>query len=92
MKNMGEKGAESSKVDSARALIRALSTKTKVAFHVIDRTSITINKLRDEELWPLITELIQKYIALVFAVNDQFTICCVLIFFCKYIMLIYLLT
>ncbi|KAG8654512.1 protein ALTERED PHOSPHATE STARVATION RESPONSE 1 [Manihot esculenta] len=60
IKNIGEKDAEANKVDSARNLIRALSTKIKVAIQVIDRTSIAINKLRDEELWPLISELIQK--------------------------------
>lgn len=66
IKNIGEKDAEANKVDSARNLIRALSTKIKVAIQVIDRTSIAINKLRDEELWPLISELIQKYVYFIF--------------------------
>ncbi|KAJ9165880.1 hypothetical protein P3X46_020697 [Hevea brasiliensis] len=60
MKNIGMKGEDAKEVDSARTLVRALSTKIKVAIQVIDRTSIAINKLRDEELWPLIGELIQK--------------------------------
>lgn len=59
---MGEKGVQANKVDSTRTLIRTLSTKMRVAIQVIDKISITINKLRDEELWPQISELIQKYV------------------------------
>ncbi|XP_050228335.1 protein ALTERED PHOSPHATE STARVATION RESPONSE 1-like [Mercurialis annua] len=65
IKNMVDKGAKgTNKADSAADLIRALSTKIKVAIHVIDRTSITINQLRDEELWPLISLLIQKLLGM----------------------------
>ncbi|XP_002510652.2 protein ALTERED PHOSPHATE STARVATION RESPONSE 1 [Ricinus communis] len=70
MKDMGEKGAESNKVRSDRALIRALSTKIKVAIHVIDRTTVTINKLRDEELWPMISQLSQKLLGMWKAMLD----------------------
>ncbi|XP_020535443.1 protein ALTERED PHOSPHATE STARVATION RESPONSE 1 isoform X2 [Jatropha curcas] len=64
MKNMGEKAAEANKLDSARTVVRTLSTKIKVSIQVIDRTSITISKLRDEELWSLINELIQKLLGM----------------------------
>ncbi|KAF2324763.1 hypothetical protein GH714_016691 [Hevea brasiliensis] len=70
VKNIGEKGAEANRVDSARTLIRALSTKIKVAIQVIDRTSIFISKIRDEELWPLISELIQKLLEMWKAMLD----------------------
>ncbi|KAJ6399709.1 hypothetical protein OIU77_020293 [Salix suchowensis] len=60
MNNLDEKGADANKVNSTRSLLRMLSTKIKVAIQVIDKISITINKLRDEELWPLISNLIEK--------------------------------
>ncbi|GMN34810.1 hypothetical protein TIFTF001_004904 [Ficus carica] len=45
------------KANSIRAFLRDLSTKLKIAFQIVDRISLAINKLRDEELWPQITEL-----------------------------------
>jgi hypothetical protein len=62
MNNLDENGADANKVNSTRSLLRMLSTKIKVAIQVIDKISTTINKLRDEELWPLISNLIEKYV------------------------------
>ena len=62
MKSMDQKGADASRVDSTRTLIRALSTKMRIAVQIIDKIAITINKLMDEELWPLINELIHRYV------------------------------
>ncbi|KAJ6680932.1 hypothetical protein OIU74_019420 [Salix koriyanagi] len=64
MNNLDEKGADANKVNSTRSLLRMLSTKIKVAIQVIDKISITINKLRDEELWPLISNLIEKVLVM----------------------------
>uniref|UniRef100_A0A6N2LFF5 DUF632 domain-containing protein n=1 Tax=Salix viminalis TaxID=40686 RepID=A0A6N2LFF5_SALVM len=64
MNNLDEKGADANKVNSTRSLLRMLSTKIKVAIQVIDKISITINKLRDEELWPLISNLIEKVLGM----------------------------
>ncbi|XP_051137435.1 protein ALTERED PHOSPHATE STARVATION RESPONSE 1-like [Andrographis paniculata] len=58
LKNLDEKGAETSKVDANRSLVRSLSTKIKIAMQVVDKISVKINNLRDEELWPQIQELI----------------------------------
>ncbi|KAF8405519.1 hypothetical protein HHK36_010426 [Tetracentron sinense] len=58
LKRLDERGAEAHKVDSTRTLIRTLSTKIRIAIQVVDKISIKINKLRDEELWPQINELI----------------------------------
>ncbi|XP_043709822.1 protein ALTERED PHOSPHATE STARVATION RESPONSE 1 isoform X2 [Telopea speciosissima] len=58
LKRLDEKGAEAHKVDSTRTLVRTLSTKIRIAIQVVDKISVTINKLRDEELWPQINELI----------------------------------
>lgn len=63
MKSLTQKGGDARRVDSMRTLIVALSTKMIVAVQVIDNIAITINKLMDEELWPLINELIHRYIA-----------------------------
>lgn len=62
MKSMDEKGAETLKVDAVRTMLRTLSTRIKIAIHVIDKMSIAINKLRDEELWLHIRDLVQRYI------------------------------
>ncbi|XVE56265.1 hypothetical protein DITRI_Ditri03aG0224500 [Diplodiscus trichospermus] len=60
IKSLDQKGADAHRVDSTRTLIRALSTKMRVAVQVIDKIAITINKLMDEELWPQINELIHR--------------------------------
>ncbi|XWS55163.1 hypothetical protein CRYUN_Cryun10bG0151400 [Craigia yunnanensis] len=59
LKRLDEKGAEANKVDSTRNIIRSLSTKIRIAIQVVDKISVTINKIRDEELWPLFNELIE---------------------------------
>ncbi|KAL4303563.1 hypothetical protein GQ457_10G023620 [Hibiscus cannabinus] len=59
LKRLDEKGAEANKVDSTRHIIRSLSTKIRIAIQVVDKISVTINKIRDEELWPLLNELIE---------------------------------
>lgn len=60
MKSLDEKGADTLKVDAARTMLRTLSTRIKIAIQVIDKMSIAINKLRDEELWLHIRELVQR--------------------------------
>ncbi|GLT63230.1 hypothetical protein SLA2020_358080 [Shorea laevis] len=59
LKRLDEKGAEPHKVESTRTVIRSLSTKMRIAIEVVDKISVTINKIRDEELWPQLNELIQ---------------------------------
>ncbi|KAK2660865.1 hypothetical protein Ddye_007398 [Dipteronia dyeriana] len=60
IRSLGEKDGESLKVDSIRTMIRTLSTQIKIAIQVIDKMSISINKLRDEELWPQINDLVHR--------------------------------
>lgn len=62
LKRLDERGAEAHKVDATRLLIRSLSTKIKMAIQVVDKISVTISKIRDEELWPQLNELIQGYV------------------------------
>ncbi|KAE8672893.1 kinase family protein [Hibiscus syriacus] len=59
LKRLDEKGAEANKVDSTRNIIRSLSTKLRITIQVVDKISMTINKIRDDELWPLLNELIE---------------------------------
>ncbi|KAJ6717022.1 RNA polymerase SUBUNIT BETA putative (DUF630 AND DUF632)-RELATED [Salix koriyanagi] len=59
LKHLDERGAEAHKVVATQTLIRSLSTKIRMAIQVVDRISVTINKIRDEELWPQLNELIQ---------------------------------
>lgn len=55
---LDERGAEAHKVDTTRTLIRSLSTKIRIAIQVVDKISVTINNIRDEELWPQLNELL----------------------------------
>ncbi|XP_073307263.1 uncharacterized protein [Primulina huaijiensis] len=59
LKYLDERGAEASKVDVTRTLVRSLSTKIKIAIQVVDKISVKINNLRDEELWPQLNDFIQ---------------------------------
>ncbi|KAJ8570972.1 hypothetical protein K7X08_037944 [Anisodus acutangulus] len=59
LKQLDEKGAESHKVDMTRKLVLSVSSKIRIAIQVVDKISEKINKLRDEELWPQLNELIQ---------------------------------
>ncbi|CAK9142926.1 unnamed protein product [Ilex paraguariensis] len=59
LKDLDDRGAESSKIDATRASIRKLLTKLGICIKAIDAISSRIHKLRDEELQPQITELIQ---------------------------------
>lgn len=58
LKRLDEKGAEAHKVETTRSVVRSLSTKIRIAIQVVDKMSGTINKIRDEELWPQLNELI----------------------------------
>ncbi|GAV63453.1 DUF632 domain-containing protein/DUF630 domain-containing protein [Cephalotus follicularis] len=64
MRIFDKKGAEAHKLDSVQTLVRTLSTKMNVSIQVIDKISITINKLRDEELWPQINDLINRLLGM----------------------------
>ncbi|KAF8013181.1 hypothetical protein BT93_I1152 [Corymbia citriodora subsp. variegata] len=59
LKHLSERGADTLKVEPTRIMIRNLSTKIRIAIQVVDKISVTINKIRDEELWPQISELIE---------------------------------
>lgn len=61
LKVLDDRGAESSKIDAARASIRKLQTKINVCIRAVDVISRRINKLRDEELQPQLTQLIHGY-------------------------------
>lgn len=62
LKRMDEKGAEPHKIDATRILVRSLSTKIRIAIQVVDKISVKINNLRDDELWPQLNEFIQGYV------------------------------
>ena len=66
LKHLDEKGVEAQKVDSSRTLIMSLSTKIRIVIQVVDKISMTINKIGDEELWPQRNELIKGYVKLPF--------------------------
>ncbi|KAG2318563.1 hypothetical protein Bca4012_055228 [Brassica carinata] len=59
LKRLDERGAEATKVDATRKLVRDMNTKIRIAIQVVDKISVTINKIRDEDLWPQLNALIQ---------------------------------
>ncbi|XP_022858410.1 nitrate regulatory gene2 protein-like [Olea europaea var. sylvestris] len=59
LKRLDERGAEAQKIEATRALVRSLSSKIRIAIQVVDKFSVKINSLRDDELWPQLNELIQ---------------------------------
>ncbi|KAK4258448.1 hypothetical protein QN277_004898 [Acacia crassicarpa] len=59
LKRLDERGADFQNVDTTQTSIKNLSTKIKMAIQVVDLISEKINKIRDEELWPQVNELIQ---------------------------------
>ncbi|XP_034676169.1 protein ALTERED PHOSPHATE STARVATION RESPONSE 1-like isoform X2 [Vitis riparia] len=61
LKLFDEKGADAQKAETTQTLVQSISTKIRIAIDVVDKISITINKLRDEELWPQINELIHGF-------------------------------
>ncbi|CAM8935567.1 unnamed protein product [Rhodiola kirilowii] len=58
LKHLDEKGAEHHKVEATRTLIRNLSTKIRIGIQIVDKISVTINNIRDDELWPQLNDLI----------------------------------
>ncbi|KAG9136775.1 hypothetical protein Leryth_004532 [Lithospermum erythrorhizon] len=61
LKHLDEEGADFNKVDPTGTLVRSLSTKLKFTIQVVDKISVNINKLRDDDLWPLLNETIQEF-------------------------------
>ncbi|EHA8588851.1 nitrate regulatory gene2 protein [Cocos nucifera] len=59
LKHLSERGEEAHKLEAVQILIRKLSTKIRIAIQIVDSISQKISKLRDDELWPQISELIQ---------------------------------
>ncbi|KAL8142544.1 hypothetical protein V2J09_015576 [Rumex salicifolius] len=59
LQRLEAKGAEAQKTDATRNGIRNLSTKIRISIAIIDKISVKISKLRDEELWLKLIELIQ---------------------------------
>ncbi|XP_039121588.1 protein ALTERED PHOSPHATE STARVATION RESPONSE 1-like [Dioscorea cayenensis subsp. rotundata] len=59
LKRLDKTGAEAQKVDSTQKTIRKLSARIRVAIQVVQSISNKINKVRNEELWPQICEVIQ---------------------------------
>ncbi|KAM5565271.1 protein ALTERED PHOSPHATE STARVATION RESPONSE 1 [Rosa sericea] len=64
LKQLDKKDGDSPRVDSIHNSLSNLLMKMKIAIQIVDRISMTINKLRDEELWPQIIELIHRLLGM----------------------------
>ncbi|KAL5073808.1 hypothetical protein RYX36_012792 [Vicia faba] len=62
LKYMIEKEAEAQKIDSVEAFIDILVRNMKISMQVVDKISITITKLTEEELWPQINMFILMFL------------------------------
>ncbi|KAL6616749.1 hypothetical protein ACP70R_039019 [Stipagrostis hirtigluma subsp. patula] len=60
-KSLDERGAESSAIDSTRLSVRFLQSKIKINIRTANAFSLKIQKIRDEELYPQLVDLIQKF-------------------------------
>lgn len=61
LKSMDERGAESSTIDSTRLSVRLLHSKISINIRTANAFSLKIQKIRDEELYPQLVDLIQRY-------------------------------
>ena len=68
---MVQKGAESSKVEVGSDSVQRLLLKINVTMTAVDAISRRINKLRDEELLPQLSELIQGYVIITFLITSM---------------------
>lgn len=62
LKHHDDKGVDHRLVDATTTAIRTLKTRIKVAIQVVDSISKRIHKLRDEELRPQLSELLEGFI------------------------------
>ncbi|KAE9586686.1 hypothetical protein Lal_00004520 [Lupinus albus] len=62
LKRMNKKGADAQKVETVQTFIGILATKMKISIQVVEKISITISKLREEELWPQINKFIHMFL------------------------------
>jgi hypothetical protein len=61
LKSLDERGAEPSTIHSTRQSIRLLLSKISISVRTADAFSSKIQKIRDDELYPQLVELIQRY-------------------------------
>ncbi|KAL1209395.1 Protein ALTERED PHOSPHATE STARVATION RESPONSE 1 [Cardamine amara subsp. amara] len=60
LRRLEQKSTDLSKIEATRSSIQCLSTRMRVSIHKINNICLTINKLRDEELWSQMKELIHR--------------------------------
>ncbi|CAL9215683.1 unnamed protein product [Arabidopsis halleri] len=60
LRRLEAKSADQSKIEDIRSSIQCLSTRMRVSIHKINNICLMINKLRDEELWSQMKELIHR--------------------------------
>ncbi|XP_042467596.1 protein ALTERED PHOSPHATE STARVATION RESPONSE 1-like [Zingiber officinale] len=58
LRHLVEKGAEAHRIDTTRSWIDKLSMEIEIAILVVTTVSKKIDAVRDEELWPQVTELV----------------------------------
>ncbi|CAO1943134.1 unnamed protein product [Urochloa humidicola] len=61
LKSLDERGAESSTIDSTRMSVRLLRSKITINVRTANAFSAKIQKIRDEELYPQLVDLIQRF-------------------------------
>ncbi|KAJ0257467.1 F55 [Hirschfeldia incana] len=61
LRRLEGKSTDVNKLESIRSSIQCLSTRITVSIQMIDNICLMINKLRDEELWSQIKELIHRF-------------------------------
>ena len=61
LKSLDDRGAEQDSIESTRLLVRDLKSKISINMRTAKAFSSKIEKIRDEELYPQLVNLIQGY-------------------------------
>ncbi|OEL35460.1 hypothetical protein BAE44_0003522 [Dichanthelium oligosanthes] len=61
LKSLDERGAESSTIDSTRLSVRLLQSKISINVRTANAFSSKIQEIRDEELYPQLVDVIQRF-------------------------------
>ena len=61
-RNQDAKGEDQLSIEKTRSTIKALQTRMVVAIQAVDGAATAVQKLRDEELYPQLIELLEGYV------------------------------
>ena len=84
-RNQDAKNEDQTIIDKTRSTIKALQTRMVVAIQAVDSAAQQVQKIRDEELYPQLLELLEGWVVCPpqspsWLVNSWNDICCIFVF------------